>query len=93
MTTGERPRGPAHVYASVCQPSSWISELPSGAIYGLRGVAGMPVMGWDVAGLPEYVGVAGVEGIGTAGTAGGNGTDAPALGTVNAAPNRTKATR
>ena len=43
--TGERPSGPPHVIASVCHPSSWISEVPFGAMNGLRGVGGIPRIG------------------------------------------------
>ncbi len=62
--TGERPSGPPHEIASVCHPSSWISEVPFGAMNGLRGVRGIPLIGRAFAGAPSYVGWVGVEAIG-----------------------------
>jgi hypothetical protein len=42
--SGERPSGPAHEIASVCHPSSWISEVPFGAMNGFRAVRGIPLI-------------------------------------------------
>src|SRR5581483_11371849 len=55
-TCGERPSGPPQLETSVCQPSSWISDSPFGAMNGLRGVGGTPRIGCGVAGLPMNAG-------------------------------------
>jgi len=49
---GDRPTGPPQVLTSVCQPSSWISDSPFGAMNGLRGVGGIPRIGCGVAVTP-----------------------------------------
>src|SRR5947209_2708026 len=49
---GERPSGPPHQLTSVCHPSSWISDVPFGAMNWFRGVAGIPSIGFGVAGWP-----------------------------------------
>ena len=66
---GERPSGPPQVLTSVCQPSSWISDSPFGAMNGFRGVLGIPRIGFGVAAAPTNGGGAGTatDGIGTAG--------------------------
>ena len=61
---GERPSGPPHQLTSVCQPSSWISEVPFGAMNGFCGVAGMPVTRLGVAGWPMTVGAGGTLSVG-----------------------------
>jgi hypothetical protein len=52
VVCGERPSGPPQGIESDCQPSSWISDFPFGAMNGLCGVGGSPRTGAGVAGLP-----------------------------------------
>ena len=71
---GERPRGPDQLKASVCQPSSWISDSPFGAMNGLCGTLPVRRTRWGVAGAPEYAAGAGTatDGIGTGPAGSGN---------------------
>src|ERR1700733_2102428 len=83
---GERPSGPDQAKASVCQPSSWISDSPFGAMNGFWGTVPVPRTGCGSAGAPSYDGGApsatdgigvGPTGTGLTGTvsdgSGGNG--------------------
>src|SRR5438270_13556212 len=42
---GDRPSGPPQRLTSVCHSSSWISDIPLGAMKGLWGVTGIPRIG------------------------------------------------
>src|SRR6476620_11752819 len=67
LMTGLRPSGPAYGYVSVCQESLCVAPWPAGAMKGLRGVLGMPVIGFAVAGAPTNgAGPAGPAGLGAA---------------------------
>src|ERR1700759_3125593 len=68
---GERPSGPPHVNALVCQPSLWMLDVPLGDMCGFCGVRGAPRIGCADGGAPMYAAAgvgSGKDGIGTAGT-------------------------
>src|SRR5690349_1740654 len=68
VITGFLPSGPARRKVSVCHESSWVDDTSFGAMNGFWGVAGTPLIGLGLAGLPTYDGsvVAGPGAIGVA---------------------------